>query len=99
LREYYGRKYEVVLEQLDDNHNNSGDDKIDGKECREKEYRIMVGAAEQFTEGFRTAAQNAVPLMCSEGSLAVLASYDYISVFRRADKRYDARYSINEDYT
>jgi len=86
LREYYGRKYEAVLEQLDDDRNSSngsGDNNggPDGKELREKENKIMMEEAERFTEGFRMAGQNAIPLMCSEGgTLEGLVGYSFMPV-------------------
>jgi len=77
LREYYGRQYESIIDQLDDDHNN--DHELNKMEPRERENDIMVEAAQRFTEGFRTAAQNAIPLMCSEGTLEGLVTYTYMS--------------------
>ena len=82
LREYYGRQYEGVLEKLDDQADvaHSSEDRPDEKELRDKENYIMTEAAKQFTAGFRTAAQNAIPLICSEGILEGLAAYTYTPV-------------------
>lgn len=82
LREYYGRQYEAVLEKLDCQADvaHSSEDRPDEKKLRENENNIMAGAAEQFTEGFRTAAQNAIPLMCSEGLLEGFVAYTYLPV-------------------
>mmetsp|Transcript_10170 Transcript_10170/g.11269 ORF Transcript_10170/g.11269 Transcript_10170/m.11269 type:complete len:756 (+) Transcript_10170:67-2334(+) len=63
IREYYGRRYESVLNTLQE-ENNSNMDEMDEEKIkirREKHNTILTGAAKRSTEGFRVAAENAIP--------------------------------------
>ncbi len=72
LREYYGRRYESIIERLQDdddidNDNDGGDDDdLDQealKQRRMKRDEILAEEAKRATEGFRTAASNAIPFI------------------------------------
>jgi len=82
LREYYGQKYEAVLEQLDDELNDSNLDEAGTKKLHEMQKQIIVEAAEKSTGAFQTAAENAIPqMLCNEESLQdLVGEYTYIPV-------------------
>jgi hypothetical protein len=64
LRDYYGRRYELSLDQ-------------------EEEEAVWAAEAEHMTQGFRTAAQHAVPSLCQgDGALAKIASFDSINALQ-----------------
>ena len=67
LREYYGRRYEAVLDEILDN----GDE----TRSKEKQEAILAAAAQRAAEGFRTAASNAMPALCRDG--AILEELDF----------------------
>jgi excinuclease UvrABC ATPase subunit len=71
LRERYGRKYELVLDE------NPDDD------------QAQIGAAARITEGFRTAAQHAIPDLCREGQALVDADFSYAVLPARASFGHD----------
>ncbi len=82
LREFYGRRYENILDELEKEnmkHLREADgDKL--KEMRDKQNAILTEAAKSSTEGFKVAAQNAVPLIL-RGELKNLGQmYDFDSV-------------------
>jgi len=76
LREYYGRRYEIVLDEILQNPAN-GDD----ARSKEKQEVILTAAAKRATEGFRTAASNSMPAFCRDGAL--LESLDFSIVLTR----------------
>ena len=76
LREYYGRRYETVLDEILDGA-------TEGVETRSKEKQeaILTAAAQRAAEGFRTAAGNAMPSSCRDGRR--LESLDYSIIITR----------------
>ena len=78
LREYFGRKYEKVIENLD-----NADEDIEMNEevfnkRRKQKDAILVDEAKKTTEGFKTAATNAVPILIQNGDMKEFASaYSY----------------------
>uniref|UniRef100_A0A7S1Z4U9 Uncharacterized protein n=1 Tax=Ditylum brightwellii TaxID=49249 RepID=A0A7S1Z4U9_9STRA len=69
LREYYGRRYESILDDEDLWNQLSiqeGDDssKERKRKLKAKREEILTKAASISTEGFRVAAQNAIPHLC-----------------------------------
>ena len=70
LREYYGRRYEAVLDEILDNPTNG-----DETRSKEKQEAILTAAAQRAAEGFRTAASNAMPALCQDG--AILEDLDF----------------------
>jgi hypothetical protein len=81
LREYYGRRYETILSEIEEENNkhfHSEDDEDVLKRRREKQNGIMTDAAKQSTEGFRVGAENAIPFILKEGELKYLgANYTF----------------------
>ena len=78
LREFYGRKYEVLI---------SDTDTLDGSTEKKhgispKDNQRFIDAASSITEGFRVAAQNSVPLLCKEGMFlhTVDGGYGYVDI-------------------
>ena len=72
LREFYGCRYEAILNELNEEISNQDGKEMDAdklKERREKYNTIMTDAAKQSTEAFRVAAQNAIPIILKEGEL------------------------------
>lgn len=71
LREYYGRKYEAVIEKLGDAMVGDiyGFDKEQMKQRRLKFEKILAEEAKRSTEGFRAAAENAIPGIVKTGEL------------------------------
>lgn len=76
LREYYGRRYEAVLDEILGSVSEGGDTR-----SKEKQEAILTAAAQRAAEGFRTAAGNAMPPSCRDGS--VLENLDYRSIITR----------------
>lgn len=80
LREYYGRKYEAVIEKLEDS---MGSDifEMDQEELmqlRRKHDALLAEEAKRSTEGFRAAAENAIPGIVKNGALKTLSmGYTY----------------------
>ena len=70
LREYYGRRYEAVLDEILDNPSNG-----DETRSKKKQEAILTAAAQRAAEGFRTAASNAMPALCRDG--AILKDLDF----------------------
>lgn len=64
LREYYGRRYEAILDAILDNPANG-----DETRSKEKQEAILTAAAQRAAEGFRTAASNAMPALCHDGAM------------------------------
>lgn len=64
LREFYGRQYEAVLDET----NNDED--------------ASTQAAKQSVEGFREAAQQAIPQLCRQGQELRDVGFDYVSVLQ-----------------
>jgi hypothetical protein len=77
LREYYGRRYESILDEIVVD-GDRGDEKDDSKD-KEKREAVLTDAAQRATEGFRTAANNAVPDLCRPGRLLESLDYDTIT--------------------
>lgn len=80
LREFYGRRYEsildeVIIENAEDNGGGEGDSAKD----KEKQEAILTDAAKRSTEGFCTAAKNAVPDLCRPGQILESLDYDIIT--------------------
>lgn len=71
LREYYGRKYETVIEKLQDAMiSDTYDlDKEQMTQRRMKFDKLLVEEAKRSTEGFRAAAENAIPAIVKNGDL------------------------------
>ena len=86
LREYYGRRYEVVLnnldEQMSENPNELDDDELN--DYRDKRNALLKEAAEKSTEGFRVAAENAIPVILKDNAewKEILEKFNFQSVFR-----------------
>ena len=76
LREYYGRRYEAVLDEILGSVSEGGDTR-----SKEKQEAILTAAAQRAAEGFRTAAGNAMPLSCRNGG--VLENLDFGIVITR----------------
>ena len=76
LREYYGRRYESILEAVLVDSEKNGED--NGKD-KEKNDAILTDAAQRATEGFRAAANNAVPDFCRPGQILASLDYDIIT--------------------
>ena len=76
LREYYGRRYEAVLDEILGSSSEGGESR-----SKEKQEAILTAAAQRAAEGFRTAAGNAMPSSCRDGS--VLESLDFGIVITR----------------
>jgi hypothetical protein len=76
LREYYGRKYETVIEKLQDAM--SSDiydlDKQQMTQRRIKFDKLLAEEAKRSTEGFRAAAENAIPGIVKNGELKSLGT-------------------------
>ena len=70
LREYYGRRYEAIIEQLEigEMNNLSNSDSIEMKE--QKDNTMLAEAAESVTDEFRMVAENAIPSTCKRGYFA-----------------------------
>lgn len=64
LREYYGRRYEAVLDEILGSVSEGGDTR-----SKEKQEAILTAAAQRAAEGFRAAAGNAMPLSCRKGGI------------------------------
>jgi len=86
LREYYGRRYEAFLDEIADEEYHDAnsiinDDETEHQKKREKKNALLTDAATRATEGFRVAAQNAIPNICKEGALLQNAGgeYSYVS--------------------
>lgn len=78
LREYFGRKYENVIEKLDDEDEGIDMDEEVFNKRRKQKDEILVEEAKKTTEGFLTAATNAVPIIIQNGELKEFASaYSY----------------------
>jgi len=77
LREYYGRRYESILDEVVVD-SVRGDEKDDAKD-KEKREAVLTDAAQRATEGFRAAANNAVPDLCRPGQLLESLEYDIIT--------------------
>jgi hypothetical protein len=71
LREYYGRKYETVIEKLQDAmiSDTYNLDKEQMTQRRMKFDKLLVEEAKRSTEGFRAAAENAIPAIVKNGDL------------------------------
>ena len=76
LREYYGRRYEAVLDEILGSASKGGEGR-----SKEKQEAILTAAAQRAAEGLRTAAGNAMQSSCREGS--VLESLDFGIVITR----------------
>ena len=76
LREYYGRRYEAVLDEILDGTSEGGESR-----SKEKQEAILTAAAQRAAEGFRTAAGNAMPSSCLDGGK--LESLDFSIIITR----------------
>ena len=76
LREYYGRRYEAVLDEILGGAAEGGEPR-----SKEKQEAILTAAAQRAAEGFRTAAGNAMPSSCRNGS--VLEGLDFSIIITR----------------
>lgn len=63
LREYYGRRYELLINEIV-----SSDSSTETHDISSKREQRVLDAATKTTESFRVAAQNAVPQLCKEGT-------------------------------
>ena len=83
LREYYGRRYEAVLNSLDEQMNANPNELDDAElnEYREKRNTLLKEAAERSTEGFKIAAENAIPSILQDNEWKDTCSrYEFRSV-------------------
>jgi hypothetical protein len=62
LREYYGRRYELLVSEIE-----TSDSSTEAQSVSVKEEQRLIDAASKITESFRVAALNAVPQLCKEG--------------------------------
>jgi hypothetical protein len=77
LREYYGRRYESIL---DDTIVGGDQGEEDNSEAKEKREAILADAAQRAIEGFRTAANDALPDLCRPGQMLGSLDYDVITM-------------------
>jgi len=83
LREYYGRRYENIIDKLeeDDDVNVLDLDEDQLEQRRVKHDTILADEAKRSTEGFRTAAENAIPNFVKKEEMKELAAgYTYAAV-------------------
>lgn len=83
LREYYGRRYEAVIEKLQEDDDGDIHDMEEDqlRQRRIKHDKILVEEAKKVTSGFRAAAENAVPTILKNGDLKEFgAGYNYEGV-------------------
>lgn len=83
LREYYGKRYENIIDKIEE------DDDVDVLDLEEDELEqrrvkhdtILADEAKKSTEGFRTAAENAIPNFVKKEEMKELAAgYTYSAV-------------------
>ena len=72
LREHYGRLYEHMIYN-NDNHNEGNENNRN----RNRNPQQWTAAAARVTEGFRAAAQQAIPTLCQEGAEVANADFSY----------------------
>lgn len=80
LREYYGRKYEAVIEKLQENEDDNILD-MDEEQLKQKRIendKVLTEEAKKVTAGFRAAAENAIPSAFRDRDLKEFgAEYNY----------------------
>ena len=83
LREYYGKRYENIIAKLeeDDDVDILDLDENEVEQRRIKHDTILADEAKKSTEGFRTAADNAIPSFVKKEEMKELAAgYNYAVV-------------------
>lgn len=83
LREYYGKRYENIIAKLeeDDDVDILDLDEDEVEQRRIKHDTILADEAKKSTEGFRTAADNAIPSFVKKEEMKELAAgYNYAVV-------------------
>ena len=99
LREYYGRRYEAVLDEILDNSTNG-----DETRSKEKQEAILTAAAQRAADGFRTAASNAMPALCQDGALledldfSIRVTRDLNGLLQDMIETTQARQELEEDW-
>lgn len=82
LRDYFGRRYEIIIEQLEEDEVDF--EEMDDAEIEQKyikHQKILEEEAKKATEGFRTAADNAIPSSLDMEALSELqVGYSYNTV-------------------
>ena len=80
LREHYGRTYESFLDELLNAMQDPSKSEKERSELKEKQEAMLNNAVAGAAEGFRSAAQNAIPKLCREGGglRDVDGGYDYV---------------------
>lgn len=79
LREYYGRRYELLIHEIESASDSSTETPIRSSTNMEQQ---IIHVASKITESFRVAAQNAVPQLCKEGTSLhdIDGGYGYVDV-------------------
>ena len=99
LREYYGRRYEAVLDEILGSSSEGGESR-----SKEKQEAILTAAAQRAAEGFRTAAGNAMPSSCREGSIlecldfGIVITRDLNGLMQDMIEATQARRELEEDW-
>ena len=99
LREYYGRRYEAVLDEILHNPTNG-----DETRSKEKQEAILTAAAQRAADGFRTAASNAMPALCQDGALledldfSIRVTRDLNGLLQDMIETTQARQELEEDW-